>query len=95
MLNMIGGIISFIGLLIFIFAVRFMNQEGKDERGSKIIGKAGMAGFVSFLFGYHVIFLINAISPLTGTQYTFASACLLAFVLASFSGTIWYLRRKY
>ncbi|GAA3401398.1 DUF2178 domain-containing protein [Paenibacillus hodogayensis] len=95
MLNFIGSFLSFLGLATFIFVIRFMKKEGNDERGDKILGKAGMAGFVSFLLGYMIIFLANALNALNGVQYTFALTCLLAFVLLAYSGTIFVLRKKY
>lgn len=95
MLNLIGSIVSFLGLVTFIFVIRFMKQEGKDERGDKILGRAGMVGFVSFLLGYHIIFLVNVLNALDGKQYTFALTCLLALVLVAYSGTIFFLRKKY
>ena len=95
MLNLIGSVVSFLGLVTFIFVIRFMKQEGKDERGDKILGRAGMVGFVSFLLGYNIIFLVNVLNALNGIQYTFALTCLLALVLISYSGTIFFLRKKY
>ena len=95
MLNLIGSMVSILGLVTFIFVIRFMKQEGKDERGDKILGRAGMVGFVSFLLGYHIIFLVNVLSALDGKQYTFALICLLALVLITYSGTIFFLRKKY
>lgn len=95
MLDLIGFVVSFLGLATFVLVIHFMKQEGKDERGYKILGKAGMVGFVSFLLGYNVIFLVNALNALNGVQYTFALTCLLAFVLISYSGSIFFLRKKY
>lgn len=95
MFNVIGFILSFIALIFFVFSVRFMIKEGKDERGYKILGEAGMSALVAFLFGYSVTFTINALNPLTGEQYTFALTCLLAFVLLIYSGVIMMLKRKY
>lgn len=95
MFNIIGFIISFIALVFFIFSVRFMSKEGKDERGYKILGEAGMSALVAFLFGYSVIFLINSLNPLTGSQYTFALTCLLSFVLLTYSGVIMFLKKRY
>ena len=95
MLNIIGSILSFLGLITFIFVIWFMKQEGKDERGSERQGKAGMTGFVSFLLGYNIIFLVNALNPLSGTQYTFALTCLLSLVLIAYSGTIFFLKKKH
>lgn len=95
MLNIIGFILSFVALAFFILSVRFMIKEGQDERGYKILGEAGMTALVAFLFGYSVIFLINILKPLTGSQYNFALTCLLAFVLLTYSGIIMFLKRKY
>lgn len=95
MLNIIGFIISFVALIFFIFSVRFMNKEGKDERGYKILGEAGMSALVAFLFSYSVVFLINSLYPLKGAQYTFALTCILGFVLLTYSGVIMILKRKY
>lgn len=95
MLDLFGFVVSFLGLTIFVFVIRFIKQEGNDERGYKILGKAGMLGFVSFLLGYNIIFLVNTLNALNGVQYAFALTCLLAFVLISYSGSIFYLRKKY
>ncbi|WP_186580260.1 DUF2178 domain-containing protein [Aquibacillus kalidii] len=95
MLNLIGMFISLLGIVTFGFVIRFMKQEGNDERGDKILGRAGMHGLVSFLLGYNIIFLINAVNVLNGIQYTFALTCLLALVLITYSGTILFLRNKY
>lgn len=95
MLNLIGSIVSFLGIVTFIFVIWFMKQEGKDERGDKILGQAGMFGFASFLLGYNIIFLTNIFYGLSGEQYTFALACLLALVLVTYSGTIFSLKKKY
>lgn len=95
MLNIIGFIISFVALMSFIFSVRFMIKEGKDERGSKILGEAGISALLAFLFGYLVVFLINSLNPLIGEQYTFALTCILGFVLLTYSGVITILKRKY
>ncbi|MEK8130759.1 DUF2178 domain-containing protein [Paenibacillus filicis] len=95
MLNFIGAVVSFMGFATFIFVIRFMKQEGRDERGDSILGKAGMTAFVSFLLGYNIIFLVNVLNELNGKQYTFALACLLALVLMAYSGTIFFLKKKY
>ncbi|MCJ7842609.1 DUF2178 domain-containing protein [Lederbergia sp. NSJ-179] len=95
MLNIIGSIVSFLGVVTFIFVIWFMKREGEDERGDKIIGQAGMVGFVSFLIGYNIIFITNIIYGLNGEQYTFALACLLALVLIAYGGTIFFLKKKY
>ncbi|GGP09132.1 DUF2178 domain-containing protein [Oceanobacillus neutriphilus] len=95
MLNLIGFIVSFLGIIAFIFVIGFMKKEGNDERGDKILGQAGMFGFVSFLLGYNIIFLTNVFYGLNGEQYTFALACLLGIVLVTYSGTIFSLKKKY
>ncbi len=95
MLNVFVSIISFLGLISFIFVILFVNKEGNDERGDKILGRAGMVGFLSFLLGYNLIFLANILLELTSMQYTFSLACLLALVLLSYSSSIFILRKKY
>lgn len=95
MLNIITAVISFIILVLFISTVRFVFKEGKDERGNKIIGGAGIIALFAFLFGYSVTFTINLLHPLTGSQYGLALNFIFDFVLLTYSIMIMVLRRVY
>lgn len=95
MYNSIALVVSIIGFVAVIFTSLFIMKEGKDERGYNILGKAGMTVYVMFLFGYSIIFTLNAMQPLNGEQFSFALTCLFALVVISYSATIFVLKRKY
>lgn len=95
MINFIGFGVSLVALIAFIFVVRFIKREAKDERGYQIIGKAGIVVFVAFLVGHQIIFILNALIQLNGQQYTLALTCLFSLVIISYSATIMVLKRKY
>ena len=80
MLNIIAAVITGIILVIFISTFRFDIKEGKDERGTLIMSRAGMIALIAFFFGYSVTFTINILYPLTGFQYNLAFNFVLNFV---------------
>lgn len=91
----IGIIISVAGLIGVLYSTRFQKNEGEDERGAHITGKAAKISLFVFLFLYLVIFLIGNLYSLTGEQYKLANAFLLAGVLCSYALTIVVLKRRY
>lgn len=95
MLQFASLAISAVGLIAVIFTARFIIKEGKDERGYRILGNAGITVYATFLLGYSIIFILNIFSPLNGEQYTFALLCLLTAVFTTYSGTILVLRKQY
>lgn len=67
LINMILGAVLFIVLLILFF-----HKDNRDERGRKIIGKAGIAAFICFalcatFFSQYTQAVALALSPDTST----------------------------
>lgn len=95
MFNVIGSVLSLIGLVAVLFSGYFIKKEGGDERGDHILGMAGMTVYLAFLVGYLIIFLINITFQLNGEQFSFALTCLFAVVVTTYSGMILLMKKRY
>ncbi|QLK09294.1 hypothetical protein BMG_6066 (plasmid) [Priestia megaterium] len=87
-----------IAIIIDMFAVfywaTFRNTEGKDERGSEILGKSSSVVLMLFIISFTVITVINVANPFTNTQFQNAiSLCFSVVVIGNALSIMYYKKR--
>lgn len=91
----------FIYLPVFIVALIFWSrfqfgEEGKDERGQKILNRSYRIVFPMFLVGFVVVRLIeDLVMPLDGSDWRAAMWYLITGIMILHSVLIYTFRRQY
>jgi uncharacterized membrane protein len=83
-----------IALICGFYWATFMNEEGKDERGAQIQGKASSVVLMVFVLGFTLITIINLFSPFTNGQFQNALSLCFSLVIITNALSIMYYKKK-